>query len=198
MTGKDDAVAEWDAEATNYDEPADHGLLHPQVRQAWRELLRGLLPEPPARVTEMGCGTGTLSVLLADEGFVVDGVDFSPEMLRRAEAKAAGRAGVRFVRGDASRPPLPHGAYDVVLSRHVLWAMPDPPDALRKWAALLRPGGRLLLVEGFWSNEAGLRAEETVAMVEKLGRSAELLRLHDPTYWGRAISDDRYAVLSRS
>ena len=190
-----DAVAAWDAEAADYDAPTDHGLLDPDVRAAWRRLLLGLLPAAPARVAEMGCGTGTLTVLLADEGYAVDGVDFSPEMLRRAEVKAEGREQVRFVEGDASRPPLDDAGYDVVLSRHVLWAMSDPADALRRWAGLLRPGGRLVLVEGLWSNGAGLRAEQTVDLVEGLGRHAELARLSDPSYWGREIDDDRYAVL---
>ena len=189
-----DDVAAWDAEARDYDAPADHGLRDPAVREAWRRLLNGLLPDPPARVAEMGSGTGTLSVLLAGEGFEVDGVDFSPEMVRRAEAKAAGRAAVRFVRGDASVPPLAEGSYDVVLSRHVLWAMPDPADALGRWVRLLRPGGRLVLVEGRWSNGAGLDAEETVALVEATGSAAALTRLTDPSYWGGPIEDDRYVV----
>ena len=193
-----DAVAEWDAEAAAYDEPADHGLLDPDVREQWRRLLVGLLPPPPARVAEMGSGTGTLSVLLADEGYEVDGVDFSPEMVRRAVAKAAGREGVRFVEADASRPPLTNGAYDAVLCRHVLWAMPDPAAALRGWVDLLADGGTLVLVEGRWGNGAGLDADRTVALVEDTGRRAELTRLHDAVYWGREIDDDRYVVVSRS
>jgi len=48
-----------------------------------------------------------------------------------------------------------HGLTDVAvrraMSRHVLWAMPDPAGALEHWIALLRPGGRSLLVEGRWS-----------------------------------------------
>jgi SAM-dependent methyltransferase len=192
----DEAVTAWDTEAASYDEPADHGLADPEVRSAWRSLLLDLLPEPPARVAEMGCGTGTLSVLLADEGYVVDGVDFSPEMLRRATSKADGRPRLTFVQADAARPPLEPATYDVVLSRHVLWAMPDPAVALGRWTELLGPGGRLVLVEGFWSNGAGLRAEETVQLVEGIGRHAELRRLSDASYWGREIDDDRYVVLS--
>jgi hypothetical protein len=74
--------------------------------------------------------------------------------------------------------------------------MPDPADALGRWTELLGPGGRLVLVEGFWSNGAGLRAEETVQLVEGIGRHAELTRLSDASYWGREIDDDRYVVLS--
>ena len=193
-----DEIARWDAEADAFDETADHGLHHPAVRQRWRALLLGCLPEPPARIADLGCGTGTLSVLLAESGYEVDGVDFSPRMIELAGRKADGLAGVRFLRADAFDPPLPEAAYDVVLSRHVLWAMPDPAVALTRWLRLLAPTGRLLLAEGRWSNGAGLSAEQTIRLVEDAGRAASLTRLTDPAYWGRSISDDRYLVTSRA
>lgn len=189
-----DDIAAWDAEADAFDQPADHGLHDPAVREAWRELLLGHLPEPPARIADLGCGTGTLSVLLAEAGYEVDGVDFSPRMVALAERKADGIAGVRFVQADAFDPPLSEASYDVVLCRHVLWAMPDPAVALTRWLRLLTPAGRLVLVEGHWSNGAGLLAEQTVRLVEEGGRAASLTRLTDPAYWGRSISDDRYIV----
>ena len=166
------------------------------MRAAWRSLLVSLLPPPPARVADLGCGTGTLSLLLADEGHAVDGVDFSPAMVARALAKADGRPDVRFVVGDAAAPPLDRAAYDVVLCRHVLWALPDPAAALRRWIDLLAPGGRLVLVEGRWFNGAGLSAAETVGLVEATGRPAELIRLPESVYWGREITDERYVVRS--
>lgn len=194
--GTADDIAMWDAEAAAYDEPADHGLKEASVRAAWRDLLLERLPEPPARVADLGCGTGTLSVLLAEEGYQVDGVDFSPRMVEAAGRKGAGVPGVRFIQGDAFDPTLPEPSYDVVLCRHVLWAMPDPAVALSRWLRLLTPSGRLVLVEGRWSNGVGLPAEEVVRLVEDTGRSASLTRLTDPAYWGRRISDDRYVVTS--
>lgn len=184
----------WDREAETFDEAADHGLADPECREAWRELLLQHLPPAPARVADLGCGTGTLSLLLAGEGYTVDGVDFSPEMVRRAQDKAGHVA--TFVEGDAARPPLEATAYDVVLSRHVLWAMPSPAAALARWIDLLRPGGQLLLVEGSWTTGAGLSAEETVALVEATGRAATLRRMPEPVFWGREITDDRYLVVS--
>ena len=187
---------QWDAEAATFDEPPDHGLRDSAVREAWRALLLGALPGTPARVADLGCGTGTLSVLLADEGYAVDGLDLSPEMIRLAQAKAGARAGVTFAVGDVSMPAKPGAAYDVALCRHVLWALPDPVAALRRWAALLRPRGRILLVEGFWSNQAGLRTEETLALLEAAGLRGVVTQLHAAAYWGREIDDERYLVVA--
>lgn len=192
-----ETVALWDAEAATFDEAADHGLRDPDVREAWRALLVSVLPAAPARVADLGCGTGTLSLLLADEGHAVDGLDLSPEMVRLARAKAGDRDDVRFTVEDAAEVSLPRGVYDVVLCRHVLWAMPDPAAALTRWLDLLAPGGRLVLVEGSWSTGAGLTADETLALLAGVGRPAELRRLPEAAYWGREISDERYLVLSR-
>ena len=193
ITRQDAARALWDSEAQTFDEAADHGLSDPAVRAAWRDLMRELLPPAPARVADLGCGTGTLALLLTEQGYDVTGLDLSPEMILRARAKVPG---VEFLEADAAAPPLEPTAYDVVLSRHVLWAMPDPAAALARWEDLLTPGGRLVLVEGSWSTGAGLTGAETVALVEALGRTARLRPLPEAGYWGREITDERYAVTS--
>lgn len=185
----------WDAEAEGFDDEPDHGLRDPVVREAWRALLRSVLPAAPARVADLGSGTGTLALLLAGEGYAVDGVDFSAEMVRRALAKAGDTAGVTFVCADAAEPPLTTASYDVVLCRHVLWALPDPAAALVSWRGLLAPGGRIVLVEGSWSTGAGLTADETVRLVEGAGLTARLRRLPEAVYWGREITDERYLVV---
>ena len=190
-----ESIEVWDREAATFDEAADHGLRDPDVRRAWGDLLADLVPGP-GRVADLGCGTGALSLLLADQGHRVDGVDFSPAMIELARAKAGDRADVGFRVEDAAAVSLAPGSYDTVLCRHVLWAMPDPLAALRHWTGLLTHGGRLVLVEGCWSTGAGLTAERTVALVEAAGRRAELRRLPDAAYWGGEIADERYAVVS--
>ena len=192
-----DRVSElWDAEAATFDDEPDHGLRDPATRAAWLGLLTAHLPEPPARIADLGCGTGTLSVLLADAGYAVDGVDFSPEMVSRARDKAAGRDGVTFAVADASAPPLLAGAYDAVLCRHVLWALPDPEAALARWIELLAAGGRLLLVEGRGAPAPGSAPSSTLDLVRRAGREASVQHLRRPSVCGAARStDERYLVV---
>ena len=66
-----DRAEDWDSAASTFDEDADHGLRDPAVRAAWAGLLLPLLPEAPAAVLDVGCGTGSLSVLLAEAGHSV-------------------------------------------------------------------------------------------------------------------------------
>jgi SAM-dependent methyltransferase len=186
----------WDAEAAGFDDEPDHGLRDPETRAAWLSLLTEHLPPLPARVADLGCGTGTLSVLLADEGYVVDGIDFSPRMVDLARRKAGARDHVTFVVADAADPSLEPGTYDAVLSRHVLWSLPDPAAALERWVRLLRDPGRLVLVEGFWHTGSGLTAEQTETLLRGAGREPATYPLDDPVYWGGPISDERYLVVA--
>lgn len=183
----------WDDEAVRFDAEPDHGLADPTVREAWRKLLLGALPAAPARVVDLGCGTGTLTRLLTDEGYRVDGIDFSPEMIRRARAKVPE---ADFAVGDAAEPALEPHAYDVVLGRHVLWAMPDPVEAFARWVDLLGPEGTVVLVEGRWSTGAGLTAAECEGIVRTRREDVRVRRLPESTYWGKEIEDERYLIVS--
>jgi ubiquinone/menaquinone biosynthesis C-methylase UbiE len=188
----------WDSQAATFDQQPDHGLLDPQVRQAWQRLLLAELPAAPAAVADLGCGTGTLSVLLAREGYAVTGLDFAPQMIRAARAKArAAGVSARFELSDAAAPTLPAASFDVVLARHVLWAMPDPDDALAAWLRLLLPGGLLLLIEGRWSTGAGLTAEEAGRAVLRHRADATITVLDDDALWGAPVTDERYLLVSR-
>lgn len=155
------ARAVWDAAAGAFDEDPAHGLHDPQVRQAWANLMAETLGPAPLRVADLGCGTGSLSLLLHELGHEVTGLDVSPRMLERARQKAG--PAIRFVEGDAAWPDLPAGAFDVVLCRHVLWTLPDPGAALDRWAELLASGGTFCLIEGVWHTGAGLSADQVRA-----------------------------------
>ncbi|MEU8383953.1 methyltransferase domain-containing protein [Streptosporangium sp. NPDC048865] len=205
----------WDAAAASFDDEADHGLRDPRVRAAWAGRLRSWLPGPPADVLDLGCGTGSLSLLLAQLGHRPVGVDLSPRMAEQARRKltAAGFDAAVLV-GDASDPPVRAGrSFDVVLVRHLLWTLPAPRAALLRWVGLLRPGGRLVLVEGRWDgpvddrscaagSEAlpwlgGVTAERLLQALRPLVADLRTEPLTDPDLWGRPIHDERYAVIAR-
>lgn len=187
--------ASWDREAVTFDDEPDHGLRDATTREAWRELILGVLPPAPARIADLGCGTGTLTRLLVDAGHLVDGLDFSPEMVRRARLKVPE---ADFVVADASSPPFEKGAYDVVLSRHVLWALPDPVAGFAAWVDLLAPEGLVVLVEGNWMTGAGLTAAAAEEIVRTVRQDASVRHLPESVYWGKEITDERYLLVSRA
>ncbi|MER5476166.1 class I SAM-dependent methyltransferase [Streptomyces sp. NPDC002734] len=215
MTDSTAIAAYWNAAAHAFDEEPDHGLRGEATRAAWDRLLRRWAPPLPADVLDLGCGTGSLSVLLAGAGHRVTGVDLAPAMAEAARAKlaAAGLPGVVHV-GDAAAPPVGEDRFDMVVVRHVLWTLPDPETALRHWAGLLRPGGTLLLVEGRWRQSAdaapyvdgvealpwagGVRPETLREAVVPYAAETEIEDLTtDPDLWGRAVDDIRYALVAR-
>jgi ubiquinone/menaquinone biosynthesis C-methylase UbiE len=188
----------WDQLASSYDDYRDHGLLDPHIRRAWQDLLVRVVGPEPTRIADLGSGTGTLAVLLAALGHRVTGLDLSPAMVDRARDKAtACGINVDFVVGDASEPQLPSGQFDVVLARHVLWAMPNPAHALDHWIQLLTPGGRLVLIDGF-NDGGGIPAEFLGELLEQRVSSMTLTPMPEPIYWGREINDERYLVSART
>ncbi|KOG43425.1 class I SAM-dependent methyltransferase [Streptomyces resistomycificus] len=197
----DDTTAvgvDWDAQAAAFDDEPDHGLRDPRVRRAWADRLRDWLPVGPCDVLDLGCGTGSLSLLAAEQGHRVTGVDGSAAMIGLARAKLAGRDAV-FLLGDAEAPPVGEQRFDVVLVRHVLWALPDAGRALRHWWQLLRPGGRLVLVEGVWGtvSPVGIPADRLTALLAPLTGQVRVDRLSgDAPLWGRDVQDERYAVVA--
>lgn len=191
-----DMRATWDAEAATFDDEPDHGLLDPTVRAAWRRVLLGALPPSPASILDLGCGTGSLSVLLAEMGHVVTGIDLSPRMIVKAREKARCHGvQIDLQVGDAASPRVSR-TFDVVLTRHLLWALPEPGAAVGCWMDLLTRNGRLVLIEGRWHTGAGLTADEVLALVSPHVAQAPVQVLDDAALWGAPLADERYLVLA--
>ena len=98
-------------------------------------------------VGDLGCGTGRLAELLAPFVGRVVGVDRSVEMLGAAEARLAEAANVELRLGELEALPVADGELDAALVFLVLHYLPDPAAALAEAARVLRPGGRLLVVD---------------------------------------------------
>ncbi|MBC9715353.1 methyltransferase domain-containing protein [Streptomyces sp. TRM66268-LWL] len=173
----------------------DHAADRPDIRAAWAERLADWLPRAPCDVLDLGCGTGSLALLAREQGHRVTGVDLSPAMAERARAKLGPEA--RVLVGDAARPPVGEEKFDVVLARHVLCTFADPAAVLRHWYALLRPGGRLVLVEGVRGG-SGLPVERITEALAPLAARVHVQDLaQDSRLWGEQADDLRYAVVAR-
>jgi 2-polyprenyl-3-methyl-5-hydroxy-6-metoxy-1,4-benzoquinol methylase len=143
--GRTEAVREFYARAPFPGYPPRDSLeaLHARARRS--DLARGLDEAIPgdARVLEMGCGTGQLSLFLAGADRRVVGADLNRPSLELAR-DAAARYGVRnaqFVETDLRAPGLRRGAFDVVICSGVLHHTPDPRASFAAVARLARPGG---------------------------------------------------------
>jgi ubiquinone/menaquinone biosynthesis C-methylase UbiE len=190
-------AAYWDSQALTFDDQPDHGLRDPHTREAWKQLLLPQLPPAPAMIADLGCGTGSLTVILAASGYTVTGLDIAPQMIKAAQAKAtAAGVSARFVISDAATPGLSADRFDVVLARHVLWAMPDTGAALGQWARLLKPHGVLILIEGRWHTGAGMTAAQAEQAVRRHRAEVTMTPLSSPLLWGSPITDERYLLTS--
>jgi ubiquinone/menaquinone biosynthesis C-methylase UbiE len=147
---KQQVAAHWDRRAATFDEDFGHSIRTPAERQAWDRILDLVLgSRGPIDALDAGCGTGFLSFELAARGHRVTGVDFAPAMIAQARAKAAERrVSIRFEQADAEQLPFPAACFDLAISRHVLWTLPHPDAAIDEWIRILRPRGRLVVVDG--------------------------------------------------
>jgi SAM-dependent methyltransferase len=98
------------------------------------------------RVLDLGCGRGAALFAAADAvgpGGHVTGIDLAERMVALTAEDARGLPHVSVALGDAEQPDFPAGAFDVVLGALVVFFLTDPVAALRRYATLLAPGGRL-------------------------------------------------------
>jgi len=154
---KQQVAAHWDRRAAGFDEDFGHSIRTPAERAAWDRILDLVLPGRRALdALDVGCGTGFLSFELLVRGHRVTGVDFSPAMIAEARRKAAARAAsIRFEEGDAEQLGFARACFDLVISRHLLWTLAHPELAIDEWIRVLRPGGRLVIVDGQFDAGAG-------------------------------------------
>jgi demethylmenaquinone methyltransferase / 2-methoxy-6-polyprenyl-1,4-benzoquinol methylase len=110
----------------------------------WRRLTAETVVRPGDRVLDACCGTGDLAVAAARAGGTVTGLDFSERMLERARRKAPE---LEWVRGDLLALPFGEAAFDAATVGFGVRNVEDLQRALRELRRVLRPGGRLGILE---------------------------------------------------
>ena len=115
----------------------------------WRRLaVKAAIACRPHRALDVATGTADLAVALVRGGVPqVAALDFSVGMLAAASPKVAPFAGIALVRGDAMRLPLADGAIDALTVSFGLRNMPDYQGAIDEFARVVRPGGRIVILE---------------------------------------------------
>lgn len=121
------------------------------LHRLWKRRLLGLAAiRPGERALDLCCGTGDIALALRAEGAEVVGVDFSEPMLDVARQRASRNPAtqtVAFEQGDALRLRFPDGSFDVVTISYGLRNLADIPQGLAEMHRVLRPGGRLLILD---------------------------------------------------
>jgi ubiquinone/menaquinone biosynthesis C-methylase UbiE len=140
----------WSTVAADYDAHAGNVAEHGSVEyRRWVDVLASVLPDPPGDVLDVATGSGYVALAAASIGQRVTAIDLAPAMLEELVANATARSLTVDARlGDAVAPDFAPASFDAVTSRHLLWTLREPARAMVNWRRLLRPGGRLVAVDG--------------------------------------------------
>ncbi|MDP7030065.1 MAG: metalloregulator ArsR/SmtB family transcription factor [Phycisphaerales bacterium] len=103
--------------------------------------------DPDWVVADLGCGTGQLAAAIGPWVGRIEAVDREPAMLEAARRRLADLDNVRFHEADMHAAALPAGSVDLAVMSLVLHHVEAPADAINAAATMLRPGGRLLIVD---------------------------------------------------
>ena len=128
---------------------------------ALRMILAAARPRPDDTMLDIACGGGLVVCAFAPHVKQATGFDMTPAMLGQAE-KLAGEKGLTNVswrQGDATVLPYAGASFDIVTSRFSFHHFPDPPAVLREMVRVCAPGGRILVIDSYASEDAGKAAE---------------------------------------
>jgi demethylmenaquinone methyltransferase / 2-methoxy-6-polyprenyl-1,4-benzoquinol methylase len=137
-----DVRSMFDRIAPVYD--AMNRLMTAGLDQRWRRETAAAVVRPGDRVLDVCCGTGDLAVAAAAAGGRVTGVDFSERMLERARRKSQA---VEWLQTDALALPFAGGSFDVATAGFGVRNFEDLEAGLRELRRVLRPGGRVAVLE---------------------------------------------------
>lgn len=148
---------EYDAAAEQYETQPGHDIS-PAEANDWLADLGGDLKhsanhaDQPPKTLDVGAGTGVFSRFLAAQGHQVLGLEPSLAMLQEAEKHTPASFDVVYQQGgDSDLASLPPNHFDFICARQAACYFADPVASFRQCHALLRPHGRIVVIEGIWS-----------------------------------------------
>jgi ubiquinone/menaquinone biosynthesis C-methylase UbiE len=185
---KEQARRQFEAWASTYDRsPLHRFLFRPSYMVLVDEVGRWVEERRPAtfRALDVGCGTGTVVSLLAGAQWPVHpvGLDYAPSMcvqaLRKAMTSGAAERAC-FVAGDSEHLPFANASFDIITCSNSFHHYPHQQAVVSEMRRLLRPGGRLLVIDGFRDNVIGWFVFDVIiAHVEKDVYHAPWSVIHD-------------------
>ena len=134
----------WAKRSTSFQEQR-RAELHSSLADRWLKEIGKYLPKKKLKILDVGCGSGFFTILLAQQGHEVLGVDLTPDMIKRSKELAEEEgADCIFQVMDAENLTFADETFDVVISRNLTWTLPDANRAYREWLRVLKKGGCLL------------------------------------------------------
>ncbi len=180
---KDLAVREFTRWSESYDRSILQWLLFGPSHRALIRRIREAVGDRPFRLLDIGCGTGVFAALVRRElpNAEVWGIDLVGGMLAKGRSRWREHAGrVLPVQGDSENLPFESGVFDVVTCANSFHHYPRQDRAVQEMARVLRPGGRLLLIDGYRDSAWGWMIYDVcVATVEGSVHHASAARFQE-------------------
>jgi ubiquinone/menaquinone biosynthesis C-methylase UbiE len=149
---KTQATHEFTRWSESYDRSILQWLLFAPSHRALIRRIASVAGNGPARLLDVGCGTGVFAGRLrqALPRIKVWGIDLVPDMLARGSDRwRRHRGAVQPIQGDSERLPFAEGAFDFVTCANSFHHYPHQEQAVAEMHRVLRPGGRLMIVDGY-------------------------------------------------
>lgn len=160
---KEEIRSYWSGRAETFDDSASHRIEDQYGLPMWQALLcrsfglgqgQTLVGK---QVLDIACGTGEISRVLCSLGAEVTGLDFSETMHAKAKVKLSAQTWTPLLCDAENLAGVADNMFDFAVTRHLAWTLTDPTQAYAEWCRVLKPGGRLLIVDGDWSHKFSLR-----------------------------------------
>jgi ubiquinone/menaquinone biosynthesis C-methylase UbiE len=130
-----------------------NGIQTAEEKMAWKKAFEGVLPGGRLSILDVGCGTGELSMLLAEMSHIVTGINLSESMVEKAREKNKSlRLNANFKTGDAEDLDFSDAKFNLVFNSHLLWTLPHPEKALDEWKRVIKNDGQIIIIDGYWRN----------------------------------------------